>query len=110
MTVQETILSFPGLSEFPANHLPAILHSRNLIVAADVSEVEIPSLNLAIADVLVFAVNMPDFTENKLSISYPRKYFIETARLLYSANGEENRANSLIKRISVPRGYASNKW
>ncbi len=110
MTIQETILSFPGLSEFPANHLPAILRSRNLNVAADASTVDASSLDLAIADTLVFAVNMPDFTENKLSISYPRKYFIETAKLLYNNNGEPQKAFALVKKLFVPRGKASNAW
>lgn len=110
MTVQETILSFPGLSDFPANHLPVILLSRNLHVATDVSTIEVPTINLAIADVLVFAVNMPDFTENKLTVSYPRKYFIETARLLYKSNGEPQKAHALINKITVPRGKATNTW
>lgn len=110
MTVQETILSFPGLGDFPANHLPAILLSRNLNVAADTSTVEAETLNLAIADILVLAVNMPDFTENKLSITYPRKYFIETAKLLYNSNGESHKAFALVKKIIVPRGNGSNKW
>lgn len=110
MTVQETILSFPGLSDFPANHLPAILRSRNINVAADASTANVSDLELAIADTLVFAVNMPDFTENKLSITYPRKYFIETAKLLYRNNGEPQKAYALVKKVVVPRGNSSNKW
>lgn len=104
------ILSFPGLGDFPANHLPAILLSRNLNVAADASTVGASDLELAIADTLVLAVNMPDFTENKLSITYPRKYFIETAKLLYNRNGESHKAFALVKKIIVPRGKSTNKW
>lgn len=110
MTVQESILSFPGLSDFPANHLPTILRSRNLNVAADASTVDSVALELAIADILVFAVNMPDFTENKLSIKYPRKYFLDTAKLLYRNNGEPHRAFALVKNVSVPIGKGTNRW
>lgn len=109
MTVQETILSFPGLSDFPVNYLTSILDSRTIDGTAESGTIEPKLLNLAIADTLVMAVNQPDFTENKLSIKYPRAYFINTARQLYAFNGENDKANSLIS-VKVPRGRAANIW
>lgn len=110
MTVQETILSYPGLADFPTGYLPLILAGRSISGAAELNSVDIKSVNLAIADSLSEYVNTPDYTENKLSISYPRDYFIMTAKRLYKENGEPSKANSLGKKISVPIGKASNKW
>lgn len=110
MSVQETILSFPGLDDFPVKYLSNILGSRSLDGAADSSIVDRKLINLAIADTLVVAVNMPDWTENKSSEKYPRDYFISTARLMYAANGEHDNANALSKKIKVPYGKATNKW
>jgi hypothetical protein len=106
MTVQETILSFPGLSDFPEAYLETLLADRSLAGMGAASNAEKRAINLAIADALVFAVNMPDWKDNKVSQSYPRNYFINTARMLYASNGERNKANSLVKR--VPRGRATN--
>jgi len=108
MTVQETILSFPGLADFPASYLSSILDSRAINGAAESTDVDRKQMNLAIADTLVAAVNLPDFSENKLSVKYPRQYFISTARSLYAFNGEPEKANAFT--IQVPRGKATNAW
>lgn len=109
MTVQETILSFPGLSGFSDGFLVQILAGRSIDGAADAKTVGVSQINLAIADTLVFAANMPDFTENKLSIKYPREYFIKTARMLYLDSGEPDKAKGL-GRVRYKPGKASNKW
>ena len=54
-------------------------------------------------------VNSPDFTENKLSMTYPRSYYIQTARRLYIENGEPEKAAKIGKRIIV-KGKARNAW
>lgn len=110
MTVQETILSFPGLADFPEGYLAVILNSRALSGAADLSTVDAKKVNLTIADALAAAVNLPDFTENKLSIEYPRSYFEKTATRLYKENGEPEKANSITSKITVPRGKANDAW
>lgn len=110
MTVQETILSFPGLADFPEGYLTVILNSRTLTGTADLSTVDAKKVNLTIADALSAAVNLPDFTENKLSISYPRSYFEKTAGRLYKENGEPDKANAITNRITVPRGKATDAW
>ena len=110
MKVLETILSFPGLSDFPKGYLTVILAGRSINGAAELNAVDIKLVNLAIADALVAYVNTPDFTENKLSISHPRAYYLNTARQFYRENGEVAKANSLGSKISVPAGKANNKW
>jgi hypothetical protein len=110
MNVQETILSFPGLADFPPEYLTVILASRSLNGAAELGAVEIKIVSLAIADALAAFVNTPNFTENKLSVSYPREYFLNTASMLYRENGEPAKANNLGKKISVPIGKANNRW
>lgn len=109
-TVKDTILSFPGLADFPADYLDTILDGRAIDGAAESKGYDAKLLNLAIADILVFAVNMPDFKESKLSVSYPRQYFISTARNLYTFNGEPEKANQLSTRVKVARGKATNIW
>ena len=109
MTLSERILTCPGLADFPAGHLEHILASRSLSGATDANKVELSTINLCIADTLTFAVNMPDFSENKLSISYPRSYFINTAKMLYVNNGEPEKA-SLLGRAKVRPGIARNSW
>jgi len=108
MTVQEAILSYPGLSDFPADYLNVLLISRALDGAADLSTIEMKSVSLVIADALTAAVNMPDFTENKLSTSYPRKYFLDTSARLYLENGEPEKVAA--RKITVPKGKANNRW
>lgn len=110
MTVQETILSYPGLHDFPVEFMQMILKGRSLNGAADSATVEVKTIELVIADTLVHAVNMPDFSENKLSVKYSRSHYINTARMLYNKNGEQAKANNLGKKISVPIGKANNRW
>ena len=110
MTVQETILSYPGLADFPQGYLTVILASRSLNGAAELETVDIKTVSLVIADALAAFVNTPNFTENKLSVSYQREYFLNTARQLYRENGEPAKANNLGKKITVPFGKSNNRW
>lgn len=109
MTIQETILSFPGLSNFSTAYLGVLLAGRSLKGSDAASDAEARLLNLAIADALVFAVNTPDWTDNKVSEKLPRNHFIKTAKMLYLQNGEPESANALV-RVRVPIGRARNKW
>ena len=110
MNVQDTILSFPGLAEFPQGYLTVILASRSLDGAAELSTVDIKLVNLAIADALSAYVNTPNFIENKLSVSHPRDFYLNTVQRIYRENGEHAKANSLGNTIKVPSGKATNKW
>ncbi|SFK99690.1 hypothetical protein SAMN05216357_11072 [Porphyromonadaceae bacterium KH3CP3RA] len=103
-------MSYPGLADFPEATLSLLLAGRSLNGAAELNTVDVKTVNLTIADALSAAVNLPDFTENKLSISYPRSYFEKTAARLYRENGEPEKAEALTTKIKVPRGKASDIW
>lgn len=109
-TVKDTILAYPGLSEFPEPMLDLLMAGRSLDGAAAVDSVDVKTVYLTIADALVAQVNSIDFTENKLSVSYPRGYFEKTAARLYRENGEPGKAASLQTSITVPRGITGNLW
>ena len=49
-------------------------------------------------------VNSQDFSENKLSITHPRSFYIQTAKQLYIENGEPEKAAKLGKRIIIKGG------
>ncbi len=109
MTVSEAILSFPGLGDTSANFMTKTLAVRSL-TGSDSYSVEVDkTVNLAAADLYVFVGNSPDFSENKLSITYPREYYLKTAARLYTDNGEPEKANSLKTRIVV-KCKAKSKW
>lgn len=110
MTIAETILSFPGLSGFPEGYLVTLITPRALNGAEDVgTETDMKRLNLAIADALSIAVNLPDYSEGKLSEQYPRKYYLITAARIYRENGEPEKANAL-RTIKNPSGKSPSKW
>jgi len=53
---------------------------------------------------------LPDFTENKLSITYPRAWYDATAKRLYREGGEPEKAELIGNKIEVPKGRARNRW
>lgn len=108
MTISETILSFPGL-ENCSSFLEKVLVDRSLNGVDEYTKERKRTVNLAAADMYVFLVNSPDYTENKLSISYSRKHLIDTAAMLYQENGEPENANSLLRKFKIT-GKAVYKW
>ena len=66
-------------------------------------------VGLCVADTYAMMVNSPDFSENKLSITHPRSFYIQTAKQLYIENGEPEKAAKLAKRIII-KGRAGNRW
>lgn len=108
-TVRDTILTYPGIEEGDS-YLDTVLVDRSIPGADNYTADQKQSVQLAVADVYAFLGGLPDFTENKLSISYPRSWYTQKAKELYIANGEPEKANALGKSIKVPRGKASNSW
>ncbi len=109
MTVKETILSFPGLDDC-GKFLEKILVDRSVDGAANYSVSLETTVNLAAADLYAFVGGLPDFTENELSISYPRSWYTEKAKQLYRENGEAKKALTIGKQITVPRGKSGRSW
>lgn len=108
-TIRETILTYPGIEE-GESYLDTVLIDRSLNGAVGYTAADKKSISLAVADVYAFLGGLPDFTENKLSISYPRSWYTQKAKELYIANGEPENANTLGKSIKVPRGKAPKSW
>lgn len=108
-TIKDIILSFPGVSD-GEDFLNTVLIDRSLNGADDYTLVHSKQVRLAVADVYAMLGGLPDFSENKLSISYPRDWYVQKAKELYLENGEPEKANKLGKRIIVPRGKAPQSW
>ena len=107
MTVKESILACPGLADIDDSLLNRILIARSLNMAAEATSENIKEVNLATADLYIWMINTPDFTESKLSITYPRSFWINTAKQLYRENGEADKANNIGIRLT---GRARNTW
>ena len=109
MTVQETILSFPGLSDF-SDFLAKVLVDRSLDGAEGYTVSAKQKVDLAAADMYRFVVNSYDFTENKFSIKMSREDMRRTAIELYREHGEYDKVNLLANKVTVSRGKAKNIW
>lgn len=108
MTILEAIQSYPGLGD--ESFINTVLVNRSIDGAADYSVQVKQSVQLAVADVYAMIGGLPDFSENKLSITYPRRWYIGKAKELYLANGEADKANALGNYIQVPRGRSGSSW
>ncbi len=109
-TIKETILSFQGLEDTEDAFINRILALRDLEGDANYTADKDDKVCLAAADCYMDAYNSPDFTENKLSKTYPRSYFRKTAIQLYKSNGEPEKATSLMNANAPLRGKASSSW
>lgn len=109
MTIREAILCFPGVSD-GEDFLDKILIDRSINGADGYTASSIKTVNLAAADVYAVLGGLPDFSENKLSMTYPRDWYTQKAKELYTANGEPENAATLGKKIVIPRGKAPNLW
>lgn len=108
MTILEAIQSYPGLGD--ESFINTVLVNRSIDGAADYSVQVKQSVQLAVADVYAMIGGLPDFSENKLSITYPRRWYVGKAKELYLANGEADKANALGNYIQVPRGRSGSSW
>jgi len=108
MTIKEAIQSYPGVADLPDNHLSKILIDRSVSGdgAATYTIDEKAAVALCAADALVALVNLPDFSEGKLSVKMSRGFILSTAAGLYRDNGETENAN----RYSPGYGAAKSKW
>lgn len=109
-SIRETILKYPGIEEGDS-FLDVVLDDRSLDGAADyIASKDKATVRLAVADVYAMIGGLPDFTENKLSITYPRSWYTQKAKELYEENGEPEKANKLGRKVEVPRGRVLNRW
>ncbi len=109
MTIKDVILSFPGIDGVSSSFMDVVLIDRNINSSANYDDTHKKSVRLAVADIYSNIGGLPDFTEFKLSIKYPRAWYIQKAKDLYIANGEPEKANSM-SGIKVPRGKSPQSW
>lgn len=107
MNNKETILSFPGIEDTPEKFVEKIMGDRSIDGTATYISGD-NLVNLCTADLYVFMANANDFTENKLSMTYSRDQFLNTAKRLYRENGEPEKAEALDVKKKKPlfRGKA----
>lgn len=108
-TIQDTILSFPGAAD-GEEYLERVMTVRSINGAAEFTPEDDQSVCLAVADVYAMLGGLPDFSENKLSMTYPRDWYTLKAKELYIENEEPEKADALGKKIKVPRGKAPRSW
>ena len=108
-TIRETILEYPSIGDMEGFLEKVVFVKRGINPEEQCTTDNIKQVGLCVADKYAMLINSPDFTENKLSISHPRSYYIQTAKQLYIENGEPEKAAKLGKKIII-RGRARNAW
>ena len=71
-TIRDTILAYPGLADCEDFLDNVVLPGRGFEGTEDSKTIDIQKQKLVAADLYSMVGGLPDFTENKLSISYPR--------------------------------------
>ena len=108
-TIRETILEYPSIEDMEGFLDKVVFIKRGITPEAECTTESMKQVGLCVADMYTMIVNSPDFSENKLSITHPRSFYIRTAKQLYIENGEPEKAAKLGKRIII-KGRAGNRW
>lgn len=108
-TIRETISEYPSIDDMEGFLEKVVFVKRGINPDEECTAENMKQVSLCVADAYAILANSTDFTENKLSISHPRSYYIQTARQLYIENGEPKKAVKLRKKIII-RGRARNAW
>ena len=91
-TIRDTILAYPGLADCEDFLDNVVLPGRGFEGTEDSKTIDIQKQKLVAADLYSMGGGLPDFTENKLSITYPRSWYDATAKRLYREGGEPEKA------------------
>lgn len=108
-TIRETILEYPSVEDMEGFLDKVTFVKRGVNPDETCTGENMKQVELCVADTYAMLVNSQDFTENKLSITHPRSWYIQTAKRLYIENGEPEKAGKLGKRIVI-KGSAGNRW
>lgn len=110
VTIRETILTYPGLDDCEDFLDKVVLPARGLTGDEDSATINVSRQKLIAADLYAMVGGLPDFSENKLSITYPRAWYDSMARRLYREGGEPEKAELIGSGFEVPKGRAGNRW
>ena len=108
-TIRETILEYPSIEDMESFLDKVVFVKRGITPEAECTTENMKQVGLCVADTYAMLVNSQDFSENTLSITHPRSFYIQTAKQLYIENGEPENAGKLGKRIII-KGKAGNRW
>lgn len=108
-TIRETILEYPSIEDMKGFLDKVVFVKRGINSEAECTAESMKQVGLCVADTYAMLVNSQDFSENKLSITHPRSFYVQTAKQLYIENGELEKAGKLGKRIII-KGKAGNRW
>lgn len=108
-TIRETILEYPSVEDMEGFLDKVVFVKRGVNPEEECTADNMKLVGLCVADTYAMLVNSQDFSENKLSITHPRSFYIQTAKQLYIENGEPEKASKIGKRIVV-KGSAGNRW
>lgn len=110
VTIKDTILAYPGLGDCEDFLEKVVLPERGFTGEEESSLIDTNKQKLVAADMYAMAGGNPDFSENKLSITYPRSWYDAMAKRLYREGGEPEKAELIGHRIEVPRGRSGGRW
>lgn len=108
-TIRDTILEYPSVEDMEGYLEKVVSLKRGVNLNDECTAENIKQVELCVADMYAMMVTSQDFTENKLSITHPRSFYIQTAKQLYIENGEPEKAAKIGKRIII-RGSAGKRW
>lgn len=108
-SIRDTILEYPSVADMEGYLEKVVSVKRGVNLDEECTAENMKQVELCVADTYAMLVNSTDFTENKLSMTHQRSYYIQTAKSLYLENGEPEKAAKLTKRITV-KGTAGSRW
>jgi len=108
-TIRDTILEYPSVGDMEGFLDKIVFMKRGINPEEECTTESMKLVGLCVADMYAMMVTSQDFTENKLSVSHPRSWYIQVAKQLYIENGEPEKAAKIGKRIII-KGSAGNRW
>lgn len=108
-TIRETILEYPSIEDMEGFLNKVVFVKRGVNPEEECTADNMKQVGLCVADTYAMMVNSQDFSENKLSITHPRSFYVQTAKQLYIENGEPENSGKIGKRIII-KGRAGNRW
>ena len=95
-TIRETILEYPAIGDMEGFLDKVVFVKRGVNPEDKCTAENMKSVGLCVADTYAMMVNSQDFSENKLSITHPRSFYIQTAKSSYiSRTGSRRRLLNL---------------
>ena len=86
-TIRETILEYPSIEDMESFLDKVVFVKRGINPEAECTTENMKQVGLCVADTYAMLVNSQDFSENKLSITHPRSFYIQTATTVYRKRG-----------------------